>query len=484
LEEAAHHPDEPVLIAITGAPGSGKTTLLKGVVTELLQEGFRCDGFYAVSTGGRTPGKGAETYFLERIPTGDRVHFAQRDEALLPPYRFNPDAQKVVETWAEAFKGVDVLVIDELGKLEAAGGGHTFYLSKLLEKRPRVVLAAVREDVISEIAQRFGRKFDAVFQAGAPETPRLLKTLLAGVPDWVRIGRFGAVSGGTEWSIGSALHIFAVPLRGIGLSATQAAVLAAAASRLKMPHRAGWVAFIAAGFKALSPSGSRFRPMLAIGMQGLLFALVLRVSGKITLLTVALAGFPVSAWAAMQGVVLSYALMGAVFLEAVEKSVGWLASALHFPAPQLPWLFVGWVVFCGVLSAMAAALSWRAFKYGNDRPLQQRAQVQTPMLFALATTSAKPWKRAARDLVRPVFLFPLGLVLAAAYLFAGKSIEQLALTAFRAVAVGWLVFSLGYAFPWERAAHFLRKCGFYGPALAFERAFGSKNSPTDLTPNG
>src|SRR5262245_25316383 len=87
-------------------------------------------------------------------------------------------------------------------------------------------------------------------------------------------GTYAALLSASEIGLGSILHTFQVPFSGHFLSLNQIFILSRASTEvgrngsLLIP---GSISFIAAALKSLSPSGKKLTPMLAIGMQGILF---------------------------------------------------------------------------------------------------------------------------------------------------------------------------------------------------------------------
>jgi nucleoside-triphosphatase len=103
-------------ILVTGAPGSGKTTLVRAVVQ--LLAGLRAAGFYTEELRGRSGRTGFRVVALDglagRLATvggegGPRVgryvvHLAEFEAVALPQLEIRP--------------GLELLVIDEIGKME------------------------------------------------------------------------------------------------------------------------------------------------------------------------------------------------------------------------------------------------------------------------------------------------------------------------------------------------------------------------------
>ncbi len=465
------------LIAVEGPVGGGKTTLLSGLVEWFRAQHLSADGFLAVA-GDRAVGRrGAESYALRMVASDESMPLAVRDPSRTPPYRLLPEATAYLEVWAEGLKEqppLHLLVLDEFGPMEAAGGGHMALWPALEEAVPAVVVVAVRTGLVGAIEKRLGRSFDLRVDATAPGAWNELRVACRAHRDWVRVGAHGAGAGGIEITLGSALHGARVPMAGTLLSAIQVAVMTLAGSGLGRRIRVVWVPFIAAGLKALSPAGSRLRPMLAISIQGLLFAGATAVAGW-NALGVLVGGWLVGAWAASQGILLQYLLVGSELLRAYEAATGWLASHGFAGAPAIAGVIAGYIALSGTGGAVAAYLTWR------QRRLPDRVQrmLEEGARGIRWSTSSPSWRGAARggigDLLRPVFWVPLGIIVAI-LLLAGSPWERAFWVIVRAATIGFLVFSAARTVDPRRIAAWLRARGHWGPALAFNRAVRSSST--------
>ncbi|MBD3335971.1 MAG: DUF2478 domain-containing protein [Candidatus Eisenbacteria bacterium] len=463
-----------LLIAVTGPVGAGKTTLLATLAEWSRTQGLEPDGFVARAIDRDEPQRGAVRYDLEWVADGRTMPFAERGGSDRPHYVFRQDTLAAARDWAAALRANPprpLIVLDEFGPLEARGAGHARLWPDLARAEPEVVVIAVRSELLQPVAARLGRRFDLVIDAGNPGAWERLRSACREHRDWMRIGGYGAGAGGIEMSLGSALHGMRVPLRGLILSSVQASVMTVAGSGLGRRERVVWVPFLAAGLKALSPAGSRLRPMLAITVQGILYGGAVWSLGW-NVLGVGLGGWLIGAWSAAQGVVLQWLLVGDQLLRAYDALTGWVSRTLHVGAPGL-WAAVGvWIALCGGAASMATLITWRR------RTLPRRfIDLMGRRLEGLRDPDAPPpsRRRAAllglRDLARPVFWAPL-LVIAAVILAAGAPWGDAFWMAVRAVAIGFVVFTAARSFEPRRLAAWLRRRGRWGPAEALERAIG------------
>lgn len=459
-----------LLIAVTGPVGSGKSTLLSTLAAWWSARGKRLDGVIAEAAGDREPGRGSAAYVLHWPATGEREPFAQRDETRTPAYRFEDAAWERLSEWAASLASTPtapLIFLDELGRLEAAGGGLMQLWPSITEADPEIVVVAVREDCAADIETRTGR-FDIRVDPRAPDAWDRMRAACVEHADWSRVGLYGAGAGGVEVTIGSALHGARVPLRGLALSSTQAAVMTHAGEGLGRRARVVWVPFIAAGLKALSPAGSRVRPMLAITIQGILFAASSSMLGW-NALGVGLGGALVGIWAAGQGVVLQYLLVGTDLLRAYEAVVDWVDARWDVGMPGIITAIAMWMVAWGVVAGSVTLAVWKR------RALPQRLRTMMERGVVRVHLQRRPGGRltavgqAARDIARPVFWIPILLVVTI-LLLSGSPAERAFWIVMRAATIGFVLFSLVRMIDPARVVGWLRAHGHWGPAIAFARA--------------
>lgn len=459
-----------LLIAVSGPVGSGKTMLLARFAAWVSERGLRVDGFLALAEGRTEATRGAADYVLFWPATSERTPYAHR-QAQDHGYDFDPATEDVVAAWADTLTleaVADVIVLDEFGKREAQGLGHAAILSRVLAVEPRCLAIAIRSGVQDSIETLMGRTFDLVIDASDPRALERMQEAYGALDDWQRVGVYGSGSGGIEMSVGAALHGIKFPLTGLVMSTTQSVVLAAAVGGLARRDRVVWVPFIAAGLKALSPTGSRLGPMLAISVQGILFSLVTRFFGT-GRLALFFAGFLVGAWAGAQGVLIQYVLVGDNLFKAYAATARWLAERWSVSLPSMVALVLTLTLGFGLVAGTATtAFAGRRAKASAIRQaLEERAsQLQIP---ERADSQRRAWLLGGRDLLRPSFWAPVLIVLLVLKL-AGTQDLDLFWIVFRAVAVAFVLFSLIRVVDPIGLVRWLRRKGHWGPALAFDRA--------------
>lgn len=158
------------LVAVVGDPGQGKTSCVSEVARRLREAGLQVGGIVqpAIVQGGRRVG-----YDLQDLATGERHPIARlREDGRpgTPRFVFEESGW----AWAadrirRARRDTDVLVVDELGRLEAIGAGHLPAIREALPgDRARWWVLAIRRDALPAVTQWVGREWDRVDLSTGP----------------------------------------------------------------------------------------------------------------------------------------------------------------------------------------------------------------------------------------------------------------------------------------------------------------------------
>lgn len=147
--------DRASYVIVTGPKGAGKSTTLRAFAGGLAASGFEVGGVIqlAIEEEGRRIG-----YELLDVATEERRPFAQRKQEGRG-FDFDEDGWAWAATrLQEAQAHRQILFVDELGWLEAEGGGHMKTLLELCERpgRASLLIAAVRQDVVPTIIEQLG----------------------------------------------------------------------------------------------------------------------------------------------------------------------------------------------------------------------------------------------------------------------------------------------------------------------------------------
>lgn len=466
-----------ILAAVCGGVGSGKTSLMLDTALFALQNDKRIEGFIALGGDRGHTGRGADTYRLQLFPGSEIIPFARRKGGDSPGYYFEDSAFVRLRVWADALGAgsrPDLIVLDEFGKLEIEGKGHYSLWPQIVAAEPAVLIIGVRDSNLPEVERLLGRSFDLVVTAGVASAREQLRSLVLHHKDWTTVGMFGAVSGAMEATVGAVLHSTRMPFRGLILASFQSVIMVLAGDKMAVRTRVVWVPFTAAGIKALSPSGNRLRPMLAIAAQGVLF------TGSVSLLGwtaagISLGAFLIGAWAAAQGLLLQYLLVGSDLFYALDSVIQWLSSVLKTGKPGLAALVLIWVSLWGIISAVVSLWFWHRRRQQGEKLLAGLKNKIKPITWkddGLSRLSA--FRRALGDLLRPQFWLPL-LIIASILLASGSGWERILWIVLRAVTVGWLLFVLVRALRPSTWATRLQRMGLWGPAIAFRRVLPTKS---------
>lgn len=315
------------------------------------------------------------------------------------------------------------------------------------------------------------------------------------LPDepWARMGLFGAASSATEIGAGSFLHALHVPLGGHFLANLQGVVLTGFLNRRTERRRhVFFVSVISGALKSLSPAGRRFRPMLAIFVQGTLFHASVNLLGT-GALGVAVGQSLIGAWCSFQPYFFQYLLFGPDLIKSYERffelagrytpfAVGspqallgfWIGlhAALSFAVGLAAYYgLVGrsWIPEPGAVEPTGEIRARSPAEGGAAEPKPGGGQAEP----SLRWHEVQPWSesvlQAVSELRRTSFIFPFLFVLGFAWL--GRSQwDDMAFLGLRAVLVAFVCYVLVKRIDFPAAARWMQARGWAGPARALETA--------------
>lgn len=172
---------------IVAAPRRGKTSALLELARRLAEVGVTCTG---IAQPARCEDGQVVGYELEDIPRGERRPFATRRRSRPSPLRpprdqapgrgalaFHIDDAGLAWASTRIQRRADVLLVDELGWLEASGDGHLPAVETALRRAlHRAAVFAIRQDALPAIESRVGPLH--VFLAPPPPVTALYDSLL------------------------------------------------------------------------------------------------------------------------------------------------------------------------------------------------------------------------------------------------------------------------------------------------------------------
>lgn len=163
----------PALFLIVGDRGAGKSTTAERAARRLVEAGVVVGGVLqpALRDGDERTG-----YGLRDLTSGEERPFARRrPRPATSPTELGFEFDVQGWDWArrcilEARRSAGVLVVDELGRLEARGEGHLPALLEPLEReRAEVWMLALRADEAEGILARLGREPELALDAPADD---------------------------------------------------------------------------------------------------------------------------------------------------------------------------------------------------------------------------------------------------------------------------------------------------------------------------
>lgn len=139
-------------IAVTGDCHVGKTTWLKHFFFAMQNAGLTVNGFVEEAIFEHDMRIG---YNFRDLLTNETVPVARRTSGD-KPYIFYEDAWHFVASCLRRPADEPICIVDELGRLEAQGGGIMPYLMPFLSERKHHLIASVRQSVLPEIEAQIG----------------------------------------------------------------------------------------------------------------------------------------------------------------------------------------------------------------------------------------------------------------------------------------------------------------------------------------
>lgn len=153
----------PLVILVTGWRQAGKTTLLLKLREAALGAGLSVGGFLSVARFG----DGGEKIGIDvmDVKSGEQVPLAMSQDGgavRTGKYRFDADALRSGQRFAEAGREADVFFVDELGPLELVQGEGWIDVIELVRGRTRgITFVVVRPELLELARERLGLPADS-----------------------------------------------------------------------------------------------------------------------------------------------------------------------------------------------------------------------------------------------------------------------------------------------------------------------------------
>ncbi len=153
-----------MIVILTGPVGSGKTSFLRRLLSYLGSEDIAVAGFIGQRVFVEDDLIG---YDLIDAATLHRHTFLRKGEGpadeMIGPYRIDPAGKEAAAAILRDSPASALLVVDELGPLELAGGGHWPALKPLLDDPARHFLFVIRDTCLEDFAKVFEGRPMATF---------------------------------------------------------------------------------------------------------------------------------------------------------------------------------------------------------------------------------------------------------------------------------------------------------------------------------
>jgi nucleoside-triphosphatase THEP1 len=142
---------------VSAARGTEKAEAVNQVIEGMHARGMRVAGFVQVAA------PRGEDHSLARIGSDDRVEMGRRGtvarrptEELFCSFSFDRAAFERAHEWLHTDAArADVIVVDEVSKLEVSGGGHAATLTCALALPDKVTVIVARAHQLAAIVERF-----------------------------------------------------------------------------------------------------------------------------------------------------------------------------------------------------------------------------------------------------------------------------------------------------------------------------------------
>ena len=171
---------EPRNLILTGPIGEGKTTRVAGALPAIRRSGRSVGGIlqYGFEEEGRRVG-----YEVVDLATGERTELCRRPVAKSGRLERPVFLDSGVAAGSAAIRSgarEDLLVVDEVGPVELAGGGYDPVLRELLPRRRGRTLLVIRSVMLAKAVRRYGLEPVRVFDLRRDGADDLAGWLLEG----------------------------------------------------------------------------------------------------------------------------------------------------------------------------------------------------------------------------------------------------------------------------------------------------------------
>ncbi len=170
-----------MIIILSGPLRGGKTTLIQKSLSRWAAGGLAFGGFLSLAV---PDAAGNIEYDLLDLKDGRRLPFLRRtaegEAERTGPFFVIQRTMDAARSLILAADPAELLVVDEIGPLEIAGGGLWPALREVLFRDGMKTLLVAREEILEDLARLLGAPMPLIVDACDPNAQRLLDRVLLG----------------------------------------------------------------------------------------------------------------------------------------------------------------------------------------------------------------------------------------------------------------------------------------------------------------
>lgn len=172
-----------MIFILTGPVHSGKTSFLRKLVDELKVKKLKIDGFLSDVV---LENKEILGYDLYDLKNEQYIPYIRRDGEegweRIGSYFFIPEALAHAKALIFQSRGVDILVVDEIGPLELRGEGLWPALRQVFSSPPKGLILVVRKSILKDFLRLLRGREIRVFDVEEKDAlPQMRKVILSNI---------------------------------------------------------------------------------------------------------------------------------------------------------------------------------------------------------------------------------------------------------------------------------------------------------------